>query len=67
MSDNNEFKPNPKAAIAKARREISEENQEKAVKLLKGKLRELSGAETVVSNVKREIEELELKIEHGNI
>ena len=60
-------KTDPKAAIAKARREIAEENQEKAVKLLKNKLRELNGAEIVVANVKREIEELELKIQHGNI
>ncbi len=60
-------KTDPKAVIAKARREIAEENQEKAVKLLKNKLRELNGAEVVLANVKREIEELELKIQHGNI
>ena len=60
-------KPDAKAAIAAAKREIAEENQKKAVKLLKEKYRELEAAETVVNNVKREIEDLEMKIEHGNI
>lgn len=60
-------KPDPKAAIAKAHREISEENQAKAVKLLKTKLRELEAAKVVVENVQREIDDLELKIEQGNI
>lgn len=61
------MKANAKAAIAAAKREIEEENQKKAIKLLKDKYRELEAAETVVSNVQREIEDLELKIEHGNI
>ena len=60
-------KPDAKAAIAAAKREIQEENQKKAVKLLKEKYRELEAAKTVVSNVEREIEDLEMKIEHGNI
>ncbi len=60
-------KPDGKAAIAKAHTEIAEENQKKAVGMLKKKLRELEAAETVVANCKREIEELELKIEQGNI
>jgi hypothetical protein len=60
-------KPDPKAAIAKAHREIAEENQNKAVKMLKSKLRELEGAEVIVANIKREIADLELKIEQGNI
>jgi hypothetical protein len=60
-------KPDPKAAIAKAHREIAEENQSKAVKMLKIKLRELEAAKVVVENVTREISELELKIEQGNI
>jgi hypothetical protein len=60
-------KPDPKAAIAKAHREIAEENQAKAVGALKKKLRELEGAETIVGNIKREIADLELKIEQGNI
>ena len=56
-----------KAAIARARREIDEENMKKATTLLKDKYRELSVAETVVANVEREIEDLELQIEQGNI
>jgi hypothetical protein len=60
-------KPDPKAAIAKAHREIAEENQNKAVGALKKKLRELEGAETIVGNIQREIADLELKIEQGNI
>ncbi len=60
-------KPDPKAAIAKAHREIAEENQNKAVGALKKKLRELEGAETIVANIQREIADLELKIEQGNL
>lgn len=55
-----------KAAIARAQREIAEEKMAKAVKLLKGKYVELDHAETVVDNIKREIADLELKIEQGN-
>jgi hypothetical protein len=54
-------------AILAARNEIAQENQKKAVELLKGKLRQLSAAQTVVANVEREIADLELKIEQGNI
>lgn len=56
-----------KAAIARARREIQEEGMKKAVDKLKGKLRERDGAKTVLANVEREIADLELAIEHGNI
>ena len=66
MSETN-LRPDPKAAIAKAKREIAEENQDKAVKELKKKLRDLAAAETVVANIEREIKDLELKIEHGNL
>ena len=55
-----------KAAITRARNEVAEENQKKAVSLLKEKLRALDTAETVVANINREIEELELAIEQGN-
>jgi hypothetical protein len=55
-----------RSAIAKARREIQEEEMEKAVKKLKTKYRELSTAETVVANIQREIEDLEEAIEQGN-
>ena len=56
-----------KTAIVAARNEIAAESQRKAIDLLKTKLRALNAAETVVSNIKREIEDLELKIEQGNI
>ncbi len=55
------------AAITRARNEVAEENQKKSVELLKVKLRALAAAETVVANIGREIEELELAIEQGNI
>lgn len=54
-------------AIAKARQEIAEENLAKGVAKLKTKYRELSTAETVVANIKREIADLEQAIEQGNI
>ena len=60
-------KADPKAAIAKAHREIAEENKTKAVKALKSKLRELEAAKVIVANVQREIDDLELKIEQGNL
>jgi len=55
------------AAIKKAREEIANENLQKAVDLLKRKLREREAALTVLHNVDREIADLELKIEQGNI
>ena len=51
--------------IAKA--EIAKEQSEKAVKLLKDKLRELEKAKTIVANINREILDLEQQIEDGNI
>ncbi len=56
-----------RAAITKARNEIAQEAQDKAVKLLKSKLREQEAAEVALANIKREIEDLELRIEQGNI
>ena len=67
MSKQDVQKPDPQAAIAKAHKEVAEELQEKAVKLLKAKLREKAEAQTVLENIDREIEELELRIEQGNI
>jgi hypothetical protein len=55
------------AAITQARNEIAQEKLSKAVALLKTKLREEAAAETVLANVRREIAELQLKIEQGNI
>jgi hypothetical protein len=54
-------------AIAKAREEIEQEELAKGVKALKVKYRELKAAETVVSNIKREIADLEEAIEQGNV
>ena len=56
-----------KAAIVRAKREVQEEDMEKSVKLLKSKYRELTRAKTVVTNIEREIADLELAIEQGNI
>lgn len=56
-----------KAAIAKARREIAEENLNKGVSKLKTKLRERESAATVLANIDREIAELELAINQGNV
>ena len=58
---------NAKNAIVQARNEVAAENQKKAVDLLKGKLRSLDAAQTVVANIQREIADLELRIEQGNI
>ena len=60
-------KTDPKAVLAKAYAEIEKEDVEKAVKLLKSKLREKKEAETVLRNVEREIKDLELRIEQGNV
>ena len=57
---------NAQAAIARARREVEEEDMKDAVKRLKTKYRELSRAQTVVANIDREIKDLEIAIEQGN-
>lgn len=54
-------------AITAARNEIAQETQKKAVELLKTQLRALAAAQTVVSNIERQITDLDLKIEQGNI
>ncbi len=54
-------------ARLKALEEIDEEDLKKAVNLYKTKLRELNEARVVVANVEREVKELELKIDQGNI
>lgn len=53
-------------AIDIAREEVEKEALEKSVKALKQKLRELKAAETVVSNIGREIADLEEAISQGN-
>ena len=67
MNETVEPKLDAKAAIARAKREVQEENMKKAVETLKGKLRERDRAATVLENIDREISELELKIEQGNL
>lgn len=52
---------------ARAKREVAEEMAKKGVEKLKIKYRELHAAETVVSNIKREIADLELATEQGNV
>ena len=56
-----------KAAIKRAEDEVAQENQDKAVALLKAKLREQASAQTVLDNIGREIEDLKARIEQGNI
>ncbi len=55
------------SAVEQAKKEIAEEKQKKAVKLLKDKYKELDTANTVVKNLNREIEDLIEEIEQGNI
>lgn len=50
----------------RAKREVAEEVQAAAVQKMKGKLRELHAAETVVANIKREVADLEEAIAQGN-
>ena len=67
MNEVTELKPNYKDVVSRAKREVQEENIKKAVEALKGKLRERDRAQTVLANIDREIQELELKIEQGNL
>ena len=63
----NTGKIDPKEAIKKAREEIADETMKEAVKLLKAKLRQQKEARVVLENITREIEDLELQIEQGNV
>jgi hypothetical protein len=67
MNEVTDLKPSYKEVVARAKREVQEENVKKAVETLKGKLRERDRAQTVLANIDREIAELELKIEQGNL
>ena len=67
MNEVTDLKPNFKDVVSRAKREVQEENVRLAVDKLKGKLREKDRAQTVLSNIEREIQELELKIEQGNL
>lgn len=54
------------AAIAKAKKEVSEERMAKAVAELKNLYRQLAEAEVVVANIQREIEDYERAASDGN-
>ena len=56
-----------KAVIAEAQKEISEEQSRKAKDLIKKKLREIAAAELVLSNLKREMDDLTLQVTNGQL
>lgn len=49
-----------------AEAEVALELQEKGVKKLKAKLKELAAAKAIVANLEREIDDLEEEINQGN-
>lgn len=62
------FKDNSKLDIInQAKAEVLEEDTKAAVKLYKAKLRELQKANQVVGAIEREIKDLELRIEQGDV
>jgi len=52
--------------LDQAKEEIAEEETKRAISLYKSKLKERNSAQTVLDNIDREIEDLELKIKQGN-
>jgi len=54
-----------KKAMDEAKKEVAEEQFNKAKDKYKSKLRELAQAEAIVANIKRELTDLELKF--GNV
>lgn len=66
MGDVTDMETKAQKAIKRAREEVEAEDMRDAVTKLKKKLRELKEAQTVVANIEREIEDLELAIEQGN-
>lgn len=52
---------------AQAQNELIEELKGKALKLYKQKLKEIETAETILANLKRELADLEERIDSGNI
>jgi hypothetical protein len=59
----NEFDVN--AAKKEAEKEIREERVASAKKKLKSKLKEISTAESILSNLNRELAELEVELQEG--
>ena len=55
------------SAIEQARREVAEETQKKAVAALKKLLQQEEAAKTALANIQREIKDMEIQIEQGNI
>lgn len=66
MSNVENLKTPEKSLSQIAREEVNREKQDKGVKLLKDKYRDLDKAQTIVSNLEREIADLEKEIEQGN-
>jgi len=60
-------KMDAKAAIKQAEDEIAADNLKKGVAALKVKLIERNNTATVLANIDREIEDLKLQIEQGNL
>lgn len=58
---------NEMSLAQKARLEVKKEFEKEAIAILKNKYKELHRAETVVGNLKREIEDLEESVEQGNL
>lgn len=56
-----------KQAKLAAENELKQERQEKAKDLIKKKLRQIADTETILANLKRELEDLEHEIEDGNL
>lgn len=54
-------------AREKAAAEIAAEKLSKAVEVYKRKLRERDGAQSVLDNINRELKDLELAIDQGNV
>jgi hypothetical protein len=66
MSDIPRLKDRKESAIQVAKREIAAEQQEKDVKRLKIKYRELAAAEKVLNSLTIEVADLEEAITEGN-
>lgn len=66
MGNVSDMKTKGQKAIEKAIEEVEAEDMSQAVTKLKAKLRELKEAETVVANIKREIDDLKEAISQGN-
>ena len=66
MNEPTKLETKAQKAINKARQEVEEEDLKDAVIKLKALLRQEQEAETVLRNIKREIEDLEEAIKQGN-